>query len=242
LDKQIFILKTTLRFKEMNIDIQLRPGSSVAKVTLQPGENLTAEGGSMVAMSKNIDITTTTHKKNQGSILMAVKRVLSNESFFMNHYTAGSEGGDVWLAPTMPGDMMVHELSGNRLIIQAGAFVASEENVTIDFNWQGFKSLFSGENMFWLSASGRGKILVNSFGVIYPVQVDGDYIVDTGHIVAFDDTLNFAISKAGESWVSSFLGGEGFVCRFSGKGTVWCQSHNERAFGGAISSKLKPRK
>jgi uncharacterized protein (TIGR00266 family) len=226
----------------MNIDISLRPGSSMAKVSLAPGENLTAEGGSMVAMNTSVAITTTTYKKNQGNIFGAIKRVISGESFFMNHYTAGPEGGEVWVAPTLPGDMMVRELMGEKLIVQAGSYVASAENINVDFNWQGFKSLLSGESMFWLGISGKGKVILNSFGVIYPIQVDGEYIVDTGHIVAFEETLNFTISKAGKSWFSSFLGGEGFVCKFRGKGTVWCQSHNAKSFGLALGPKLKPRK
>ncbi len=148
----------------------------------------------------------------------------------------------MWVAPNMMGDMFVQEMNGQRLIVQAGSYVASSENVKVDFNWQGFKSLLSGESMFWLSISGQGKVLINSYGVIYPVQVDGEYIVDTGHIVAFDETMNFSITKAGKSWISSFLGGEGLVCKFKGKGTVWCQSHNPKSFGHAIGPKLKPRK
>lgn len=225
----------------MNIDISLRPGSTMAKIMLTPGEHLTAEGGSMVAMSTNVSITTTTYKRDQGNIFGAIKRVISGESFFMNHYTAPSEGGEVWLAPKLPGDMMVHELVGEKIIVQAGSYVASSEHINVDFNWQGFKSLLSGESIFWLSISGQGKVLVNSFGVIYPVEVDGEFIVDTGHIVAFQETLNFTISKAGKSWMSSFLGGEGFVCKFHGKGTVWCQSHNPKSFGHSIGPNLKPR-
>ncbi|MBO72176.1 MAG: TIGR00266 family protein, partial [Flavobacteriales bacterium] len=41
---------------------------------------------------------------------------------------------------------------------------------------------------------------------------------------------------------SSFLGGEGLVCKFNGKGTVWCQSHNDTSFGKTVGPKLKPRK
>jgi uncharacterized protein (AIM24 family) len=77
--------------------------------------------------------------------------------------------------------------------------------------------------------------------MIYPIEVDGEYIVDTGHIVAFEPSLKFNISKVGESWLSSFLGGEGFVCRFKGKGTVWCQSHNPKSFGSSLGPSLKPR-
>jgi len=108
--------------------------------------------------------------------------------------------------------------------------------------WQGFKSLLSGESMLWLNLKGRGKIVLSSFGAIYPIEVDGEYIVDSGHIVAFNETLNFSITKAGSSWLQSFLGGEGLVCKFKGKGTVWCQSHNPKSFGLSLSPSLRPRK
>ncbi len=95
--------------------------------------------------------------------------------------------------------------------------------------------------MFWVNLKGSGQIVLSSFGAIYPVEVDGDYIVDTGHIVAFNETLDFSITKAGSSWLHSILGGEGLVCKFSGKGTVWCQSHNPASFGTALASGLRPR-
>ncbi|MCI5144481.1 MAG: AIM24 family protein, partial [Candidatus Electrothrix sp. AR3] len=88
---------------------------------------------------------------------------------------------------------------------------------------------------------GSGKVVINSFGEIYPIEVDGEYIVDTGHIVAFNETLNFDITKAGKSWISSFLGGEGLVCKFKGKGTVWCQSHNATGFGQTLGPMLRSR-
>ncbi|MGB2247694.1 MAG: AIM24 family protein, partial [Alcanivorax sediminis] len=103
-------------------------------------------------------------------------------------------------------------------------------------------SVLSGESVFWLNLKGSGKLVVSSFGAIYPVEVDGEYIVDTGHIVAFNETLDFSITKAGSSWLQSFLGGEGMVCKFKGKGTVWCQSHNPGSFGWAMSPGLKQRR
>lgn len=224
----------------MNVELQKRPGCSVAKIDLMPGEEITAEGGAMIAMSSDISMETTTYKKNSGSIMKGLKRMISGESFFVNHYTAGSNGGELYLAPGLHGDIMIKELNNERLIVQSGSYMASEPGVEVDFNFQGLKSLFSGESLFWLNVHGSGKVLLNSYGLIYPVEIDGEYIVDTGHIVAFTEGLSFTISKAGESWISSFLGGEGFVCRFKGKGTLWCQSHNPNAFGGSVGPNLKP--
>jgi uncharacterized protein (TIGR00266 family) len=223
----------------MEIDITFRPGNSIAKVSLAPNEQVTAEGGAMVTMSGDMDIKTTTHKKGKGGLLKAAKRLLSGESFFLNHYTASNEGGEVLLATALPGDMKAIDLDNERLIVQGGSYVASSPDIDIDMGWQGFKSILSGEGIFWLNLSGKGKVVFNSFGAIYPVEVDGEYIVDTGHIVAFNETLSFTITKAGKSWISSFLGGEGLVCKFQGKGTIWCQSHNAASFGSALGPRLR---
>jgi uncharacterized protein (TIGR00266 family) len=225
----------------MQIDLLKRPGNSAARVVLSPGEHLTAESGSMIAMSTTLELTTTTQKRDSGSLLAGLKRLLAGESFFLNHYSANSVPGEVFLAATLPGDMLRHDLRAESLIVQAGSFVACQSSVDVTWGWQGFRSFLSGENMVWLRISGTGPVILSSFGAIYPIEVDGDYIVDTGHIVAFEETLNFTIAKAGGSWATAILGGEGLVCRFSGRGTVWCQSHNAPGFGWALGPELKSR-
>ena len=104
------------------------------------------------------------------------------------------------------------------------------------------KALFSGESMFWVKCQGEGDLLLNSFGGIYTIDVDGEYTVDTGHIVAFEDTLTFRIGKASKSLVGSILGGEGLVCKFSGHGKLYCQTHNPSSFGHALGPNLRPRR
>ncbi|AMO21486.1 TIGR00266 family protein [Flavobacterium columnare] len=225
----------------LNVDLQMRPSSTAAVIKLQPGEEFTAEAGSMIAMTPSVTMTTSSQQKKSGGFLKGLKRMLSGESFFLNHYKASSEGGTVFLSTTLAGDMMVKELQGEGIIVQGGSYVASSPNITIDMSFQGFKNLVSKESLFWLSVKGEGTVIVNSFGAIYPIQIDGEYIVDTGHIVAFEETLNFTLTKAGKSWISSILGGEGLVCKFEGKGTVWVQSHNTSTFGGILGPKLKPR-
>ena len=225
----------------MQVDILHGPGNSAAKSSLGPQESCTGEGGAMIALSGDMHIETTTHKRESGGLLRAAKRMLAGESFFLNHFTADAEGGEVYMAATLAGDMMTYDLNNENLIVQAGSFVACESSIDIDMGWQGFKSLLSGESVFWLHISGTGPVVINSFGAIYPIEVNGEYIVDTGHIVAFNETLDFSITKAGGSWMSAILGGEGLVCRFNGHGTVWCQSHNSSSFGAALGPMLKAR-
>jgi uncharacterized protein (TIGR00266 family) len=229
----------------MQTEILHGPGSATARVALEPNESLTTEGGAMIAMSADLAVQTTTRQRGASGgvagLLKAAKRLLSGESFFLNHYTASGKGGEIWLAATLPGDMMKIALSGETIIVQAGSFVACSDGVNMDMGWQGFKSMFSGESMFWLRFTGAGRLILSSYGAIYPVEVNGEHIVDTGHIVAFDETLKFTISKAGKSWISSLLGGEGLVCKFQGHGVVWCQSHNAPSFGKTIGPMLKAR-
>ena len=225
----------------MEVEIVHRPGNSAARVRLAGAESCVAEAGAMIAMSGDMQIETTTHQKGKGSIMKGLKRMLAGESFFLNHFTAGPSGGELYLATTLPGDMMQYELRGENLIVQGGSFVACEPAVDVGLGWQGFKAVLSKESLFWVHLKGTGKVVVSSFGMIYPIEVDGEHIVDTGHIVAFNETLNFTLSKAGQSWMSSFLGGEGLVCRFQGRGTVWCQSHHPGSFGRALGPMLKPR-
>ncbi len=212
----------------------------MAVCKMNAGEVLIAEGGAMMAMQGQVSLKTTTHQKGGGGLMKGIKRLFSGESFFLNEYSAQTNS-EVWLGTPLPGDILVHQLNGDRLVIQGGSYVACEPNVTIDLEWQGLKSIFSGESIFWIKAKGKGKIILNSFGFIYPIDVDGEYVVDTGHIVAFEETLNFEISKASRSWIDSFLSGEGFVCRFKGKGRVWCQSHNPRTYGHELTPYLKPK-
>lgn len=226
----------------MQIELIHRPGNTAAKVRLQRGDSVTAEAGAMIAMSGDINITTTTHKKGSGSLLKSLKRVLGGESFFLNHFETSRDEAELWLGTNLAGDMLVQQLDNETLIAQGGAFVACESGIEIDSGWQGFKNLLSGESLFWLRLKGRGQVLLSSFGAIYPIEVDGEHIVDTGHIVAFSETLDFSLTKAGKSWISSILGGEGLVCKFRGRGTVWCQSHNPQSFGTALGPKLKVRR
>lgn len=226
----------------MEVELLHRPGNTAACIHLAENEVCTTESGAMIAMSGNMAIETTTHKKGKGSVLKAIKRAFGGESIFMNHFHPQGGNGELWLGTALAGDMMVHELDNETLIVQGSSFMACEQGVDLDTGWQGFKSILSGESVFWLHISGQGKVVLSSFGAIYPIAVNGEYIVDTGHIVAFDETLDFTITKAGKSWLHSMLGGEGMVCKFHGKGTVWCQSHNPQSFGGSLTPNLIARK
>ncbi len=232
----------------MKIDILKRPANAAAKIALDAGESIVAEGGSMIAMSDDMSVSTSILKRDgkgggAGAFLKGLGRMLGGERMFMNEFTAGSKGGDLYLSTTLPGDMEVISLDGSKPVyVQKGSFVAHEQSIDMNIHWGGLKNVFSGESLIWLKMEGTGHVVVNAFGAVYAVQVDGDYVVDTGNIAAYEGSLEFKVTKAGKSLVGSFAGGEGFVCRFSGQGIVWCQTHADRVFGAKLAPLLTPKK
>jgi uncharacterized protein (TIGR00266 family) len=227
----------------MQHQILCRPMASVVKLGLDEGESVTCEVGAMIAMTEGLSVETTSAMKGKaGGLLSGVKRMFAGENYFLNHFTAQQDSQILILGPTMQGDVIHHRLRGGTLLIQGSSWLASTPGVTIDASWQGLgKAFFSGEGAFWIRAQGQGDIFLSSFGAIYEVEVNGQYTVDTGHIVAFEDTMQFQIVKAGASLIGSLLGGEGLVCRFTGQGKLYCQSHNPTSFGQMLSPSLKPR-
>lgn len=227
----------------MQHELLAQPAMSVAKLTLQAGESITCEVGAMIAMSNGFTVETTSRSKGgSGGIAKGLKRMFAGENFFLNHFTATDANQTLVIGPSLLGDIMHYPMTGGTLIVQGSSWLASAPSVEIDATWQGLgKALFSGERMFWVKCSGTGDLLLNSFGAIYQVDVQGEHVVDTGHIVAFEDTLEFRVGKASKSMIGSLLGGEGLVCKFSGQGKLYCQSHNPPSFGKLLGPKLRPR-
>lgn len=226
----------------MQFEIKSRPAASVVDIRLEAGETITAEVGAMIAMTPGTTVETTSQKRGgKGGLMKGLKRMFAGENFFLNHFSAHSDSQSLILGPKLLGDILHHPLNGT-LIVQGSSWLASDSHIDIDASWQGLgKALFSGERMFWVKCSGEGNLFLSSFGAIHEIEVNGEFTVDTGHIVAFEDTLEFRIGKAGKSLIGSFLGGEGLVCKFSGHGKLYCQSHNPPSFGALLGPKLKAR-
>jgi len=203
-----------------------KPDFSCVKINLSRGEQVIAESGAMVSMSSGIEIETGA----RGGLLASAKRtLLAGESLFINTFTCREERGEIIFAPPQTGEMEHRRLEGGHGIPSRGAFICGSPESEIDSTWGGCKALFGGEGLFFLKAAGRGDLFFSSFGALHRVEVDGEYIVDTGHIAAFDPGLDFKISKVG-GLKSLFLSGEGLVCRFSGKGVLYLQSRNQSSF------------
>jgi uncharacterized protein (TIGR00266 family) len=228
----------------MQIEVRHRPAYALAVVKLEAGETVVAESGALVSRDTHVQIETSAGSKDQGlvaGLFSGLKRMVAGESFFQNRYTAQAQQGEVTFAPSLVGDIDTHELTGGAMFLQSTAYLCSPPSVTVDASWGGARSFFGGEGFVLLKASGTGPIAFNAFGAMKAIDVDGDFIVDTGHIVAFEETLQFKVNRFGGGWKAFIFGGEGLVCRFSGKGRLWIQTRNPVEFGNTLGPMLPMR-
>ncbi len=209
----------------MKSTTEFSPAYTLLTVHLDPGEEVKVEPGAMAAQ-QGVEMKT---GFTGGGIFGGLRRLLAQESFFVNTFTAGSKGGWVSIAPTTPGDTRTFEVEpGRNLFVQGGSFLASDMNVQIDTKFQGFRGFLSGESLFFLRAYTEretGTVFCNAYGGIKEIEMDGEeeLVIDTGHVVAFTDDVKYTIGKVG-GLVSLIAGGEGLVMKFRGRGSVWIQT------------------
>jgi len=216
---------------DFEFEISQRPDFALITVKLQPGQKVFAEPSAMASM----DPTITLQAGFKGGLKRTLGRALGGESLIINTFTAPGAPGEVTFAAGQPGDAAYYRLKGGALYLQRGAFMLHSEGVDLTGKWQGAKGFFSGQGLVLLKASGNGDLFFNSYGAILQVDVTDQYIVDTGYIVAFEDTLQYRVSvlpglRAGGTLKTLFFGAEGLVCQFSGQGRVWIQTRHVHPF------------
>jgi uncharacterized protein (TIGR00266 family) len=207
----------------MKVTVEGKPVFAHVLVELEPGETFVAESDAMSCMSAELDMTA---KFNGGWLNALLKKFLGGESLFVNHFkNNGNKTMNLHLTQATPGDIVVKELTGNSYCIQTGSYIASEVGIKLGVKWAGFNSLIGGEGLFKLVVSGHGKVIFGAYGGIIEKEISGEYIVDSGHLVAYEPNMKLKQQLAGGIF-GSFFGGEGFVTRVEGNGKIYLQTRN----------------
>ena len=217
----------------MEYTIEHGPVFTILRIKLIQGEQFRAEAGAMVSMSPTLKL----EAKSTGKGLMgSLKAAVGGESFFATLFTAESGPGELVLAPSMMGDILKMDLSGNTIYAEGGAYLAGSPGLELSTKGS-FKAMISGEGLFLQKISGSGVVFLNSYGAVFDKNLaPGEtYIVDTNHIVAFEETVQYKVKKAARGLFSTLASGEGLVCEYTGPGKIWIQTRALSAFAHAIA-------
>ena len=207
----------------MEWEIRNKPSYSILCIRLQQGEEVTAEPGAMVYMSSGIEVKT----ESKGVLKGLIRKFLGGESFFLNTFIARQQG-EVWFAPSLPGDIKYVEIEpGRDLIVQDTSYLAHHGDIDVSVAWRGLRGLLAEGELFWLKLSGKGGAWITSYGGIEEVDLKpGEkVIVDNFHFVAMSSTLRWRVRKFGN--LKTFLfGEEGIVVEVEGPGKLLIQTRS----------------
>jgi len=115
------------------------------------------------------------------------------------------------------------------MVVNRGGYLASAETVEVDTKWKGLEALVGGEGGFMVHASGAGPLVVSSYGAIDRTALAAGerIVVDTGHMVAFPDDIDWKMRRAAEGrTLTSAKSGELFVYEVTGPGEILTQTRN----------------
>ena len=220
----------------MQTEIHGSPSFAYVDATLDPGETLLCESDAMSTMAAELDLKA---KLNGGFFGAICKRFLGGESLFVNEYTNKTDTPlHLTLTQSTPGDITAYELvAGQSLCLQPGAYICSTPDVKLKVRWAGFVSGIAREGFFKLQVQGPGTIWFGSYGGLVEKEIQGEYIVDTSHLVAYEPQMKLKLQMAGGIF-SSFFGGEGLVTRVEGTGKIWIQTRSLSGLAGWINPRL----
>jgi uncharacterized protein (TIGR00266 family) len=221
----------------VSYEIRYKPAFTTIFIDLQPGEKITAEAGAMASMDGQINMATTFFG---GFFPALMKAFLGGESLFVNTFSnTTSRSLQLVLTQASVGDIEVLDLKGTEeMCFQPGAYIAHMGKLQLGVQWAGIKSWLSGEGLFRLRVKGPGRVFFGAYGGISDYQVRGDFVVDSGHLVAYSPHLTMNIQMAG-GLIGSLTSGEGLVNRLEGTGKIYLQSRSIDGLAKFLRTKLR---
>jgi uncharacterized protein (AIM24 family) len=230
----------------------------MAVCQVDEGQTIYCEAGKFLWKTPNVAVETRLTKPvgNQAGAPAAAsglmkkamdvgKRVLAGESLAFQYYTPAGGSGLVTFAGVLPGEMKAIELDGTRgWYAEKDAFVAAESSVDFDIAFSGFRTGRRGGEGFILEKfTGKGTLLIagaGNFIELNPAKYGGKIQVDTGCIVAFEDTITYGVERVGgldaKTVMTALFGGEGLsLATLEGDGQVILQSMTIEGLAKAIA-------
>jgi uncharacterized protein (TIGR00266 family) len=225
----------------------------MAVCTLRPGQTVYCEAGKFLFKSADVRMETRLTKPGGsggggggllGGLMQAGLRMLAGESVAFQYFSTNGGDGLLAFAGVLPGEMRAIELTGQTWYAEKDAFVAAEASVDFDIAFSGLRSGLSGGEGFVLERfSGSGTLLLagaGNFVDINPADYGGKLQVDTGCVVAFENSVRYGVERVGRldsgGLMNSMFGGEGVnLATLEGNGRVILQSMTIDALAKALA-------
>jgi uncharacterized protein (TIGR00266 family) len=201
----------------------------IARLHLKSGEEVYGEAGRMVYKTGNVYWDTRMSGETiSEKLLGALRRKISGESLFLTYFHSNG-AGEVGFAGAYPGKIQAFDLApGQSIIAQRDSFLCAQ--ITVNFGIAFVKKLgagfFGGEGFILEKFTGPGLVFLHAGGdfIEFNLAPGESLQIETGCIVAFDESVDYDIQFAGGIKTAVF-GGEGlFLANVTGPGRIIVQS------------------
>ncbi len=224
----------------MKVKILDERESSIARILLKQDETLITHAGTLVAMRGNLTINTTFRRSAaKGNSPSPGK--MPTESLFLTEFRGLDDKNEVWLAPATMGNILIHEITNYKLVVASSSYLACDGTMGLFFGIPEMKLFHNHQILTLLSLTGKGQVLLNGLGAIYSIDVREEYWVKVEHLVAFENSLKYEVTKVKLQGLGKWWHKPNVFIKFTGEGKLYCQTHQAKDWGHLIARQLKAK-
>src|SRR5262245_52064133 len=193
-------------------------------IPLRGGQEVQAEPGALLYMAGDVEMDS----QMKGGLWGGLRRMVAGESLFMTRFRSRVNGQVAFAAP-YPGKIKELTLAGSTAwLCQRDSFLCAtaDIDVGIAFTRRLGAGFFGGEGFILERLTGRGTAFIHGGGnfIEFDLQPGQMLRVDTGCIVAFEESVQYDIQLVG-GFKNALFGGEGlFLATLTGPGKTILQT------------------
>jgi uncharacterized protein (TIGR00266 family) len=208
-------------------------------IPLRAGQEVQAEPGALLYMAGDVEMDS----QMKGGLWGGLRRIVAGESLFMTRFRSRVNGQVAFAAP-YPGKIKELTLAGSTAwLCQRDSFLCATADIEVGiaFTKRLGAGFFGGEGFILERLTGRGTAFIHGGGnfIEFDLQPGQMLRVDTGCIVAFEESVQYDIQLVG-GFKNALFGGEGlFLATLTGPGKTILQTLPFSRLAGRILGQTK---
>lgn len=211
----------------MQIDWPQPHENALAQIYLTAGQSVIAQEEAILAADQQLRVTPHFgHGPTKDTVL---------PRFY--HYQAQIQPTKLWLTPSLAGCLEYILVGQEGLKVRMESLIACSPGLDTDQSWRGLEAPL-GKPHDWLALVGDGSVLVSGFGNLYPLQVDGEHLVNPAKVIAYQGDVNYRKDEVTPTRWQTLTGLKGLTCCAYGAGILWCQSHHPNLLAAHLAPRL----